>query len=606
MTRRVRVIRAVLLALILLYAAFLRLDGLFKSYGPFDHPRWLVGLQRAVAAAPAAVPDGMTWPRRDIQADGGDPVNYLTFAKEMRGFYQAHVREPVFLATTRVMLALTGGQDVAVSLASILFSLALVVATYLLGASLGSQGVGLAAAAVIAIDYDVVSWSIAGWRDDASSFFCILAAWALVRFRATPGWKSSCALGVVAAFACLTRITSFVYLVPGLVYVAAVGRREGRANRLRFAGVAAALALALIAPYLVRCALEFGDPLYSINYHVRFYAAREQGVAPLEDDVAKRLPGAAGYVLAKFRKQPLHAIDDAIQGLTSYPFNNKWGGLNVWSPQLAKVLEFLALAGLLAWLVQPPFHLMLLLLGASLTPYMMTWPILGGSEWRFTLHAYPFYLVAAFGLARDLGLAGRAFATEGLGVVVARLDRAHVVRQAAAIAVVVAVGVPVAYGIPYLMARNALVRNEPAYLMAGRRDALVFGGGWSSLVTRGTVVARFSTERHTSLYVPLPRRRQYRVVLRMDPFHYDGAPDQHVKVSIGGLQVGEVTLAWNPDRVGTYEFLVPMSVTPSSRVRIDFQSEQLSPVARGGDAFPELPGHLPIAFKLWYVGVLPQ
>ena len=34
---------------------------------------------------------------------------------------------------------------------------------------------------------------------------------------------------------------------------------------------------ALVAPYLINCARAFGDPLYSINYHTKFYRARENG-----------------------------------------------------------------------------------------------------------------------------------------------------------------------------------------------------------------------------------------------------------------------------------------------------------------------------------------
>ena len=35
------------------------------------------------------------------------------------------------------------------------------------------------------------------------------------------------------------------------------------------------------------------------------------------------------------------------------------------------------------------------LLLATLLPYAFTWSIPGGGEWRFTLPAYPFYLIAA-------------------------------------------------------------------------------------------------------------------------------------------------------------------------------------------------------------------
>ena len=35
---------------------------------------------------------------------GGDPINYLKFAREMRNFYAAHVREPMFPAVTKIGL----------------------------------------------------------------------------------------------------------------------------------------------------------------------------------------------------------------------------------------------------------------------------------------------------------------------------------------------------------------------------------------------------------------------------------------------------------------------------------------------------------------------
>lgn len=487
-SRQVRVhsiVVVLLLATVVAYGAYLRVDGLTRTYGPVERPAWLAGLQQAVAAAPRLAPDAMAWPPHDLRADGGDPIGYLTFAKEMRGFYQAHVREPVFLAATRIMLAVTGGEDVAVSLASIVFSLGLVVATYLLGAALGSRAVGLAAALVMAVDYDVVSWSIAGWRDDASSFFCVMAAWALVRLRDRPSRRAAAALGLIAGLACLTRITSVVYLVPGLAWLALVVGRDQRRERWRQTALAAAVALLIVAPYLVNCAREFGDPLYAINYHVRFYTAREQDRAPLDDREAAQLSGAAGYVVGKFRTSPVQAVDTAIQGLTSHPFNNKFAGLQVWSPSLAFAVKLLAFAGILRWLVQPGFHVVLVVLLASLAPYMMTWPIPAGSEWRFTMQAYPFLLMAAGLLCRDalvsVGhvVSGRKPIAEVRAEV--RAGRHRLAAQGAVLTAALGIGTAVAYGMPHLVARETLVQDNPTYFVAGPRDRLVLTSGWSDL-----------------------------------------------------------------------------------------------------------------------------
>ena len=90
-----------LLICILLYAALLRLDALFKSYGPYEQPQWLAAMQPAVGAAASTITPDWPWRRDATPYVGGDPINYLKFAREMRNFYAAHVREPMFPAVTR-------------------------------------------------------------------------------------------------------------------------------------------------------------------------------------------------------------------------------------------------------------------------------------------------------------------------------------------------------------------------------------------------------------------------------------------------------------------------------------------------------------------------
>src|SRR5207244_876997 len=87
-------------------------------------------------------PERLRWdpapvfPHRDgpPSAYRSDPYTYLQHAREMRFFYAASLREPLFPAATRVFLSLLGNQDVAVSFASGAFSVLAVWATFLLGA----------------------------------------------------------------------------------------------------------------------------------------------------------------------------------------------------------------------------------------------------------------------------------------------------------------------------------------------------------------------------------------------------------------------------------------------------------------------------------------
>src|SRR5688572_3006510 len=169
------------LAAITLFGALLRIDALTVKYGWLPQPGWAVRVEQALLPISKAVrPAGVPWQHVDKPYEGGDPINYLKFAREMRHFYQAHVREPVFLALTRAMLLVSGDSNIGVSYASLLAGTLAILATYLLGAAVWSKGAGLIAAAALAIELDAVTWAVDGWRDDTFMLFVALSAWSFV------------------------------------------------------------------------------------------------------------------------------------------------------------------------------------------------------------------------------------------------------------------------------------------------------------------------------------------------------------------------------------------------------------------------------------------
>src|SRR4026209_2828300 len=95
-------------ALVLLAAAYgslLRVDVLVQRYGAIDHPRWARVVTEDIAPlAKHLHPSAYRWYHVDQPYVGGDPINYIKYARDMRSFYQAHVREPIFLALTRTYL----------------------------------------------------------------------------------------------------------------------------------------------------------------------------------------------------------------------------------------------------------------------------------------------------------------------------------------------------------------------------------------------------------------------------------------------------------------------------------------------------------------------
>jgi 4-amino-4-deoxy-L-arabinose transferase-like glycosyltransferase len=139
-----------------------------------------------------------------------------------------------------------------------------VLATYFMGALAFSRWVGCAAALGIAVEREVIAWGVADWRDDAFAFAVALSICAMLYHRRKPSIGSAVALGASAALACLTRIFSVSFLAPGffLLLVSPAGSWQ---RRLRGVMTAALTAMALVAPYLVNCWREFGDPLYTLN-----------------------------------------------------------------------------------------------------------------------------------------------------------------------------------------------------------------------------------------------------------------------------------------------------------------------------------------------------
>ena len=376
-------LRWVLVVLVVLYGGSLRLESVVRQYWGLAAPAWA---RKVTALVSEIRPNALKLPPKD-RPYAGDPSSYLRYARAMNHFYDAHAREPLFVAATKAGLALTGGADIGISLTSAVFSTLMVLALYLLGAECFGPTVGLLAALLLAIEPQVIGLAAEGWRDEAFSLFVLLTALGLARIQTRPSFAGALGVGMAGGLACLTRITSFSFLIPALLYLFLPDEgAAGATARRRAASLAFLVALALIAPYLVSCAIAFGDPLLAINTHTGFYRARAG------------LPAEAGmswgqYLATSFG--PVDLVRKMVVGLTIYPFANKWLPYTLWLPGLATVLRAFSLGGLVLFSRHRQGRLLLVLLLTALLPFAFTWEITGGREWRLTLVAYPFYLLAA-------------------------------------------------------------------------------------------------------------------------------------------------------------------------------------------------------------------
>jgi hypothetical protein len=583
----------VLALAIVLFGSLLRLDAFVGKYGTLDHPAWArIATQQIAPRARTFVPAEVRWSRELRPYVGGDPINYLAYAREMVSFYQPHVREPVFLAWTRLALWSLDGQDAAVSLASALGSVLAVLATYLLGAALISPATGLLASLLLAIEFEVITWAPDGWRDDMFMATVVLAAWALVRLQRAPSFSGALLAGALCGVACLTRITALAFVLPAFVWLLADAAPEQRRTLWRHVLVAFLIAAALVAPFLISSAIATGDPLYALNYHTGFYRHAE-GLDTSTPMTARQ------YVTSHLATLPVATGDTGFIGLFVQPFVTKWNGFVQWISGLGALLRLAALAGLGAMLFTRGGRLLILILLASILPYAFTWHLPGGGEWRFTLPAYPIYLTASAvtltGLFRVANRISR-------GIVRPSRDAVRLAsRRVAVVAVIAAVGTSLYFGLPWFVAKESIASGRSTSIDTGDRDRVFYRGGWSA-PRRDGITARVSVSERSSIHIPLPQKRAYELLLRLDPV----APDaqQRISVLFNGTLVGRMHLGWDPSRVGSYRIVIPADAAHAGSNELVLIPEPTIAAGQAGPLYSSIPAHEQIGVRVWYVRVL--
>jgi hypothetical protein len=283
------------------------------------------------------------------------------------------------------------------------------------------------------------------------------------------------------------------------------------------------------------------------------------------------------------------------------PFITKWHGFSPWVEGLGAVVRTAAFVGIVAL----PFftargRLLVLLLLTSLVPYVFTWNVMGGNEWRFTMHAYPFYLVAAAcAVVRTVQLAKRPLRTRSLATPM------NTAQLAAGAAALVAAGVLAAlayFVLPWFVVREGIAHGESTSVATGSRDQAFYREGWSAPHDDGVPV-RVSLGQRSIVHIPLPVKRDYEIVLRIDPV--DPGVAQRVGLLVNGNFVGNPQLSWNPERVGTYRVRVRADQVKETN-ELTIIPEVLVPAGTAGPRFAWLDPADRMGVRLWYVRILPS
>jgi len=518
--------------LIILYAALLRFEALTIKHGIVESPALIRILQQHSGPLKYLHPDTLQWKSGSNPYEKGDPINYLRMARAMKGFYAAQFREPFYVWIVKQSLRFFDQKDIAVSFASAFFSVMAVVATFILAKYAFSFWVGVIAALSMAIDQELISIGVDGWRDDTFMFLVLMFCYAMLRLFRKASFGNALFAGVVAGLVCLTRMTSFSFIVPAYLYVLLAGKELSLKTRFQYVLLSAAMFVIVIAPFLINCAIVYGDPLFSVNDNTKFYRSREN------IPEAETPQTVATYLTKKLIERPFKFIDTGFEGLTRYPFLNKWKGFIYISPLLSKFLAACAVIGTILLLFSSHGRLILLLLLSSLIPYAFTYEIAGGNEWRFTMHAYPFYLIA-----------GALFLTVIIGALLAQdtwrlfsdraFSRRTVLITSFVLLFVFASGWFLFNQSNFLRKEEAVMADESILIQSGNRDSRFFGSGWYKAVQFGGEEFRITNAPEAVLSVPLKRDKEYNLILRANPVFDKPLKPSIISVTVNSQPVGK-------------------------------------------------------------------
>jgi len=371
---------------------------------------------------------------------GPDAREYLTIARQMKGFYWPSYREPLHPALIRVATWLVGPGERAPRLVSISFSSLLVLVTALVGWRLYGKWPALAASAFVAVHPYYLYSSTEGVRLELYSVLLLSFVWLTSDNRSGRPSLRLIVAGAVAGLLGLTRMTSVVFVVPVLGWFVTksptskgrtpqcseeVHRRpascdlqpetlapEQHRGSVRSAAlVALLLAAMMIAPYLYVCHRYLGDSMIWINRHATWWYHRELQQKQPGADTGQKLapsPAPAGrphgtvtvgeYLLG--RRSPSEYLLQTLRGykeigriLTRIFATERFYWLTVW-------LGWLACAGLARSLWRG-LRLPVLTALLSLLPVSFVVPL--GANPRLFLHVLPLWVMwSAWGMAWPL------------------------------------------------------------------------------------------------------------------------------------------------------------------------------------------------------------
>ncbi len=170
-------------------------------------------------------------------------------------------RFPLPIALRAAAFRILGVSDTAALLPALLLSALTAPLLFRLGNRLGGPLAGLLAAALWIASPSQQQLALTGLTEPGAAALGVAIAGLALRARDDASWRASALLGASLGLALLQR-TNLLALAPVAVAMVATARNGRRSVRLATIGIAA---LAVAAPWLVRNALAFGEPLLNLT-----------------------------------------------------------------------------------------------------------------------------------------------------------------------------------------------------------------------------------------------------------------------------------------------------------------------------------------------------
>ncbi len=228
--------------------------------------RWPVGVALAVITLLAASHRLDSLNEMRFQPLAADAQNFRVIANEMTWFYDSNHREPGVIFLIKLILTMFGNDEFQVRLFSLFFSVALVPLAFFAGKEIRSPLAGLVLALLIATNSGWIWQSARGLRLEAFSVALLLLTASVLTRRKLSATRHAVAMGLSAVLVCLLRITSLWFCLLAVVY----GMLRRGWNTKSFV-LSMGIVIIPLVPYWVYCGYTFGDPMYAVNHHIKFY-----------------------------------------------------------------------------------------------------------------------------------------------------------------------------------------------------------------------------------------------------------------------------------------------------------------------------------------------